>query len=186
MFIIWTCVWLLQLWSSGHVRVYALRESKLCLPISAGLKAASIMHEDQYAVALWVRPCNSVPISSIPANCPAVWRDPFGFIRAQGKADCYCYLLLFEKNNACSAVFGVFLTFAVLWQDLMVTFSEAFYRDQYYRGISSKIHHLFLWFLCVAFFGSHAQYQHILIILSPKVFARYKCSYCCKCKFKEE
>lgn len=55
--------------------VYAPRESKLCLPISAGLKAASIMHEDQYAVALWVRPCNSVPISSIPTNCPAVWRD---------------------------------------------------------------------------------------------------------------
>ena len=98
MFIICACVWLLLLWSSGHVRLYALWKSQPCLPISAGLKAASIMHEDQYAVALWARPHNSVSISSIPANWLAVWRDlclwiyqGSGESRLQsGYPNCYC------------------------------------------------------------------------------------------------
>lgn len=136
MFILWTCVWLLPPWSSGHVRVYAPRKSQLCFPISAGLKAASIMHEDQYAVALWVRPCNSAPISSIPANCPGRLKRsmPWIYQGAQGGRHTTFQIpklfLFFKKkkkkkegNKASSAVL---LTFAVLGQDLMTTFREKF------------------------------------------------------------
>lgn len=118
MFMILTCVWLLLLRSGGHVSVYALGEFKLCLPISAGLQAPSIMHEDQYAVALWVRLCNSVPISSIPGNCPAVWRDLCLWIyqgswerRLQSGYLIYYYLE--KKNTKLVLVFLVYLTFAV-------------------------------------------------------------------------
>lgn len=139
MFIIWACVWLLLLWSSGHVRVYALRESKPCLPISAGLRAASIMHEDQYAVAFWARPCDSVPISSIACQLPCLWRELCRWIylcsRESRLQSGYPKLLLFggkenhNQNKAGRTVFEVFLTLTVLWQYLMKMFKEALQRS---------------------------------------------------------
>lgn len=94
MFIIWTCVWLLLLCSSGHVRVYAPRESKLCLPISAGLKAASIMHEDQYAVALWVRLCAHIKYSrQLPCRLKRSMPLDLSGLRGKQTAIVTCYCL---------------------------------------------------------------------------------------------
>ena len=191
MFIPWTCVWLLLPWSSGHVRVYAPRKSQLCFPISAGLKAASIMHEDQYAVALWVRPCNSAPISSIPANCPAVWRDLCpGFIRAGGGGTQHSEYPNFfclkkkkkkkKKGNKASST--VLLTFAVLRQGLMTTFREIFSQRSVLKRLFSPslpitdcplrdfaAMFIVLWeYLsgCCAVCSRSVQYQQIMIITS--------------------
>lgn len=103
------------------------------------------MHEDQYAVALWVRPCNSVPISSIAAKCPAVWRelrlDLLGLWGMQTTVRIHKLLLFGRVNNkASSAVFGVFLTFAVLWQDLMRLSESCFTEISTKRAIFSKLY----------------------------------------------
>lgn len=97
--------------------------------------------------------------------------------------------------------------FCSLWQYSMMAFREAFYRDLYQRAISPKILHASI-FASVSFFpiegfyccvhcihacltlccvicsNSHVQYQHILIISSPKVIAQWMCicNYCCKKK----
>lgn len=86
------------------MRAYAPKEEQAILLLSAGLKGASIMLEDQYVVALQVQPCNSVPYEVLlPTALLFDGICAFGFVRAQGEKKDYSLdtqtAIIWKKNN---------------------------------------------------------------------------------------